>query len=97
MSHWMFDCKKVSMMVSESMDRKLPIHHHLLIATHLLMCKYCNRFKKQLQILRHAVGLEDIPEEVLDRFPSLSKETREQIKQAMRDFSPDPNPDSLST
>ena len=85
------------MMVSESMDRKLSIHRRLLIATHLLMCKYCNRFKKQLQILRHAVGLEDIPEEVLDRFPSLSKEIREQIKQAMRDFSPDPNPDSLST
>jgi len=77
------------MMVSESMDRKLPIHHRLLIVVHLLMCKYCNRFKKQLQILRHAIGLEDIHEEVLDRFPSLSKETREQIKQAMRDFSPD--------
>ena len=89
MSHWMFDCKKVSMMVSESMDRNLPIHQRLLIATHLLMCKYCHRFKKQLQVLRHAVGLEDIHEDVLDRFPSLSKETREQIKQAMRDFSPD--------
>ena len=89
MSHWMFNCKEVSMMVSESMDRKLPIHHRLLIAVHLLMCKYCNRFKKQLQILRHAIGLEDIHEEVLDRFPSLSKETREQLKKAMRDFSPD--------
>jgi thioredoxin-related protein len=89
----MFDCKKVSMMVSESMDRKFPIHRRLLIAAHLLMCKYCNRFKKQLQILRHAVGLEDIHEEVLDRFPTLSKETREQIKLAMRDFSPDPKLD----
>jgi len=95
MSHWMFDCKKVSMMVSESMDRKFPIHRRLLLATHLLMCKYCNRFKKQLQILRHAVSLEDIHEEVIDRFPSLSKETREQIKQAMRNFSPDPKPDSF--
>ena len=95
MSHWMFDCKKVSMMVSESMDRKFPIHRRLLIATHLLMCKYCNRFKKQLQILRRAVSLEDIHEGVIARFPSLSKETREQIKQAMRDFSPGPNPDSL--
>jgi hypothetical protein len=85
------------MMVSEAMDRKFPIHRRLLIATHLLMCKYCNRFKKQLQILRHAVSFDDIHEEVIDRFPSLSKETREQIKQAMRDFSPDPNPDSLST
>ena len=97
MSHWMFDCEKVSMMVSESMDRKFPIHLRLLITTHLLMCKYCSRFKKQLQILRHAVGLEDIHEEVLDRFPTLSKETREQIKQGMRDFSPDPKLDSLNT
>ena len=77
------------MMVSESMDRNLPIHQRLLIAIHLLMCKYCNRFKKQLLILRLAVGLDDIHEDVVDRFPSLPKETREQIKQAMRDFSPD--------
>ena len=97
MSHWMFDCKKVSKMVSESMDRKFPLHRRLLITTHLLMCKYCNRFKKQLLILRHAVDLENIHEEVLGRYPSLSKETREQIKQAMRDFSPDPDPDSLNT
>ena len=81
------------MMVSESMDRNLPIHQRLLIAIHLLMCKYCNRFKKQLQILRHAVGLDDIHQDVVNRFPSLSKETREQIKQAMRDF----YPDSLNT
>jgi hypothetical protein len=85
------------MMVSESMDRKLPIHYRLLITVHLLMCKYCSRFNKQLQILRHAVKLEDIHEEILDRFPALSKETREQIKQAMRDLSPDPNTDSLNT
>ena len=96
MSHWMFDCKKISMMVSQSMDQKFPIHRRLLIAIHLLMCKYCNRFKKQLQILRHAVGLEDIHEEALDRFPALSKETRDQIKQAMRDLSRDPNLDSLN-
>ncbi len=85
------------MMVSESMDRKLPIHHRLLIAFHLLMCKHCHRFKKQLQILRHALNFEGIHEEVLDRFPALSKETREQIKQAMRDLSLDLNTDSLNT
>ena len=91
MSHWMFNCKKVSMMVSESMDRQIPLHRRILIATHLLMCKYCYRFKKQLLILRHALSLEDIPEDVLDRPFSLSKETRERIKQAMRDYSPDPD------
>jgi hypothetical protein len=61
------------------------------------MCKYCNRFKKQLLILRKAAGLEDIHEENLGRSPSLSKETHERIIQAMRDLSPDPEPDSLNT
>ena len=97
MSHWMFNCNKVSMMVSESMDRKFPIHRRILITVHLFMCRYCYRFKKQLQILRNAAGLEDIHEDDLGRSPSLSKETRERIKQAMRDLSPDPEPDSLKT
>ncbi len=91
MSHWMFNCKDVSMMVSESMDRKLPLHRRLLITAHLLMCKYCNRFKKQLLILRSATGLNDFDEEDLGRPHSLSKDTRDRIKQAMRDLSQDPN------
>ena len=82
-------------MVSESMDRKCPLHRRIMIMAHLLMCKYCNRFKKQLMILRKAAGLEDIHEEELGRSPSLSKETRKRIKQAMRELTPDSDPDSL--
>ncbi len=84
-------------MVSESMDRKIPFHRRILIATHLLMCKYCYRFKKQLMLLRRAVSLEDIPEDVPGRPVSLSKEARQRIKQAMRDYAPDLNPDSPIT
>ena len=97
MSHWMFNCKDVSMMVSESMDHKLPLHRRLLMTAHLFMCKYCNRFKKQLLILRNAVGCEDIHEEDLGRSPSLSKETRDRIKQAVRDLSKDLKIESLHT
>ena len=97
MSHWMFNCKEVSMMVSESMDREFPLHRRILMTAHLFMCRYCNRFKKQLLILRIAAGREDIHEENLGRYSSLSKETHERIKQAMRDLSPVPGPDSLKT
>ena len=97
MSHWMFNCKEVSKMVSESMDRKFPLHHRILVTVHLFMCRYCNRFKKQLLILRNAVGCEDIHEEDLGRSPSLSKETHERIKQAMRDLTSDLDPDSPNT
>ena len=87
MSRWMLSCKEVSMMVSESMDREFPLHRRLLMTAHLFMCKYCNRFKKQLLILRNAAGLENFHEEDLGRSPSLSKEIRDRIKQAMRDLS----------
>ena len=97
MSHWMFNCKKVSMMVSESMDRKFPLHRRILLIAHLLMCRYCHRFKTQLLILRNAVGLEDIHEEGRGRSHSLSEEARARMKQAMRDLSPNPDPDSLNT
>ena len=84
-------------MVSESMDRKFPLHHRILVTVHLFMCRYCNRFKKQLLILRNAVECEDIHEEDLGRSPSLSKETHERIKQAMRDLTSDLDPDSPNT
>ena len=97
MSHWMFNCKKISEMVSESMDRKLPLHRRIMITVHLLMCRYCNRFKKQLLLLRIAVGLEETHEVDIGPSPSLSNETRERIIQAMQDLLPDPDPDSLNT
>jgi hypothetical protein len=98
MSHWMFNCKKASAMVSESMDRKFPRHLRIMIAAHLLLKgRYCNRFKKQLVILRNAVGLEDIHEADVGSSPGLSKETRARIKRAMRDLLPDSDPVSLNT
>ena len=97
MSHWMFNCKEISVMVSESMDRKLPLHRRMLLIAHLLMCRYCNRFKKQLLILRNAAGLEEISAEEMGHSHSLSKEARERIKQAMRDLSPNPDLDSVNT
>ena len=84
-------------MVSESMDRKFPLHRRILVSAHLFMCRYCNRFKKQLLILRNAAGLEDIHEEEFGLSHSLSKEARERIKQALRDLSPNPDPDSLNS
>ena len=82
MSHWMFSCKEVSQKVSESMDRKLPVYHRMLITMHLLMCKYCSRFKNQLLILRNAVNQEYIPEDKMDAF--LPEKTRERIKKTLR-------------
>ena len=84
---WMLKCKDVSKKVSDSLDRTLPLHERMMVTVHLWMCKYCNRFKNQLLILRNAVRQEELPEEDADRSASLPPETNLRIKQAMKDLS----------
>ena len=69
-------------------DAALPIHHRMMITIHLLMCKYCNRFRKQLMILRNAVRLEKLSEDHPGPPDSLSKATRARIKKAVREILP---------
>ena len=84
MSHWMFVCKDVSERVSKSMDQPIPLHERMMIAFHLMMCKYCRRFKKQLLILRYAVRSVEIHRGGTEESISLPGNTRERIKQTVR-------------
>jgi hypothetical protein len=87
MKHWMFCCKDVSKKISESMDRNLPLHHRLFIRIHLMMCKYCSRFKQQLMMLRKLSGLEIAPGDDMTPPIVLSMEARDRIKKSLRTFS----------
>ncbi len=84
MKHWMFSCKDVTQKVSQSMDVKLPFHHHMAIRIHLLMCRYCARFHRQLMMLRK---MSRHPERYLpdSQIPdNLSQETKERMKATLR-------------
>ena len=56
MNHWMFRCNDVSQKVSQSMDDDLPLHQRMAIWIHLLMCRYCLRFRNQMKQLRKAMS-----------------------------------------
>lgn len=86
MKHWMFNCKDVSKKVSESMDRKLPFHQRMFIRIHLMMCKYCSRFKRQLMILRKMSRMETIFPKDIQQSMVLSMEARERMKKSLRSF-----------
>ena len=79
----MFNCQEVSKKVSQSMDTSVPVHHRIMINFHLMMCKYCNRLRKQLMILKKAVQLEKIPDIDNLRSETLSDAARERIKRAI--------------
>ena len=80
MHHWMGNCKKVTRMVSESMDRKLPLHQRMGIRVHLFMCKFCSRYRKQLLILREVMRLQEKYAEDTKPPPTLRPEARERIR-----------------
>lgn len=84
MSHWMFNCKKVSRRVSESMDRNLAPHQRLFTRIHLLMCKYCARFRKQLLFLRETARFIEYSPDDLETSTLLSSEARNRMKQMLR-------------
>lgn len=69
------------------MDQNLPFRHRMFIRIHLMMCKYCARFKNQLMMLRKLSRLETISAEEPIPPIVLSMEARERIKKSLRAFS----------
>ena len=48
----MFRCSDVSQLVSRSMDAPLPLYLRLGVRAHLMICRYCSLFRRQLFVLR---------------------------------------------
>ncbi len=50
----MWRCKKASEFVSQSMERDMTLRERLFLRYHLLICRRCENFSKQLQVIRTA-------------------------------------------
>lgn len=87
MNHWMFKCKEVTRMVSESLDRKLPLYQRIGVRMHLLMCKFCSRFKKQLLFLRETIRLHVERGKDTELSTKLPPEARERISKSIQNNS----------
>ena len=85
MNHWMFKCNEISKKVSESFDRSLPLYQRMMIRIHLMMCKYCFRFKKQLVIIREAIRSETENAAGPKESSVLSSDARDRIKRSLQD------------
>jgi hypothetical protein len=78
----MLSCKDVTQLISESMDTSLPVGKRIWVRIHLLMCKFCARYERQLLLIRETVrrlvGTEDRTGE------SLSEEAKERIRNSLK-------------
>jgi hypothetical protein len=82
----MLSCKDVTKLLSESMDRSLPLGKRFGVRLHLLICKWCARYERQLLLIREAarrlVATVDAPGESFG--DSLSEEARERIRESIK-------------
>ncbi len=51
----MLDCKQVSQIISQSLDRNLTMQERFALKLHLFICKYCKRHSQQMLTLRVAI------------------------------------------
>ena len=72
-------------LLSDAMDRKLPFLIRARMRLHLLTCVLCERYKKQLHLIREALRNDDakLSEEGDAHRSCLSPEAKERIQRAL--------------
>lgn len=82
----MLRCREVSKLVSESMERRLPLRQRMELWMHLTLCRLCAGFARQTRLLRRAA--QERPERLVGDKSSptatLTPDARERIKAALR-------------
>ena len=72
----MLNCKEISQMCSEEMERSLSMRERMSLNAHLMMCTGCSNFRKQMSALRRisqlyadgqAVSTADAPSSQVDK------------------------------
>lgn len=76
-------CKAATRLQSEAFDHKLAFRQRLGLRIHLLFCKWCRRYGKQIAFVSHAAHSHS--DEMATSAPHrLSAEARERIRQKLR-------------
>ena len=84
MRHWMFDCREISRLVSISMDRELALRQRVGLRLHLMMCRYCARYRRQLLFLRELMRGYSRRCDIQADDLHLPAESRERISEKLR-------------
>lgn len=78
----MLDCRHATLLISRSMEKRLPFRQRMTLRLHLMLCDACTQFMRQLHLLRAAI--ERLGRKVeSDEKLVLSKHARERIAEAV--------------
>ena len=80
----MLSCKEATRLVSEKLDRQLPFWQRLSLRLHVLMCRGCSWYTRQVKMLDQVVGEHYRLEQSAENATLLSEEIRQRIKASLR-------------
>ena len=76
-------CREAARLQSEALDHEISIWSRLGLRFHLLLCKWCRRYGKQIAFLHSAAR--QLPEHEPDPLPpALSTEARDRIRRRLK-------------
>jgi hypothetical protein len=76
-------CREVAHLQSLSFGHDLPPRKRFGVRVHLLLCRWCRRYERQLDALAGLIGQEDPAANPPSK--TLSAETRERLKASLRE------------
>ena len=80
----MLSCKEATRLVSEQLDRKLPFWKRVSLRMHVVLCRGCSRYRRQITTLDRVVADHyrfDEPAETSERLPD---NALQRIKSSLR-------------
>jgi hypothetical protein len=78
-------CQAILPVMSESLERRLGLVERIKLRLHLLLCAWCARYLKQIELLRQAVSqIEFTSAEDKADYPKLTDEARQRISESLR-------------
>jgi hypothetical protein len=76
-------CKEATRLQSAKLDRRLTLLERFGLRCHLLLCKWCRRYGRQIKFLRAAAGDQATEDQAASQ-PALSVEARERIQRRLQ-------------
>jgi hypothetical protein len=83
----MLSCKEATRILSEGLDRKLPLHRRLAVRLHVILCALCRTYSRQLRALDGLIRSrfqDGPPPRSEPARPALSPEARERLKAVLK-------------
>ncbi len=85
----MLSCKEATRLVSEKLDRELPLWRRVSLRLHVLMCRACSRYARQVTMLDRTVAEHYRGEPDAVDAERLSSDSLERMKASLRSAKPD--------